>query len=135
MISKSNELLLTAWAYSDWAKCGNSRRSITGYCLFSGSSLISWKSKKQSTVSRSSTESEYRALATVTCEVLWLLKLLKDLGIEYKVPISLYCDNQSSILLSLNPVLHERTKHIEIDIHLVRDKVSEGVIKVVKVNT
>ncbi|KAI3788114.1 hypothetical protein L2E82_00783 [Cichorium intybus] len=135
LISKSDELELTAWADSDWAKCVNSRRSITGYCLFLGSSLISWKSKKQSTVSRSSTESEYRALATVTCEVLWLLKLLKDLGLNYKVPISLYCDNQSAILLSLNPVLHERTKHIEIDVHLVRDKVSEGVIKVVKVNS
>ncbi|KAI3753423.1 hypothetical protein L2E82_25475 [Cichorium intybus] len=135
LVSKSNELSLTAWADSDWAKCVNSRRSITGYCLFLGNSLVSWKSKKQSTVSRSSTESEYRALATVTCEVLWLLKLMKDLGLKYKVPVNLYCDNQSAILLSLNPVLHERTKHIEIDVHLVRDKVSEGVIKVVKVNS
>ncbi|KAI3792123.1 hypothetical protein L2E82_05993 [Cichorium intybus] len=57
---------------------------------------------------------------------------MKDLGLKYKVPVNLYCDNQSAILLSLNPVLHERTKHIEIDVHLVRDKVSEGVIKVVK---
>lgn len=119
----------------DWAKCVNSRRSITGYCLFLGDNLISWKSKKQSTVSRSSTESEYRALATVTCEVLWLLKLMQDLGLKYKVPVSIFCDNQSAILLSLNPVLHERTKHIEIDVHLVRDKVSEGVVKVVKVDS
>ncbi|KAI3521421.1 hypothetical protein L1887_10887 [Cichorium endivia] len=135
LMSKSDELVLTAWADADWAKCVNSRRSVTGYCLFLGNSLISWKSKKQSTISRSSTESEYRALATVTCEVLWLLKLMRDLGLKYKVPVSLYCDNQSAILLSLNPVLHERTKHIEIDVHLVRDKVSEGVIKVVKVNS
>ncbi|KAI3781572.1 hypothetical protein L2E82_11589 [Cichorium intybus] len=135
LFSKSDEFLLTAWADSDWAKCVDSRRSITGYCLFLGNNLVSWKSKKQSTVSRSSTESEYRALATVTCEILWVLKLMRDLDLKYKVPVSLFCDNQSAILLSLNPVLHERTKHIEIDIHLVRDKVSEGVIKVVKVDS
>ncbi|KAI3520152.1 hypothetical protein L1887_09385 [Cichorium endivia] len=132
-ICKSDSLELTAWSDADWAKCVNSRRSVTGYCMFLGKSLISWKSKKQSTVSRSSTESEYRALATVTCEVIWVLKLMQDLKVKYDLPVSIFCDNRSAILLSSNPVLHERTKHIEIDIHLVRDKVAEGVVKIVKV--
>ena len=86
-------------------------------------------------MSRSSTESEYRALAVVTCEVIWVLKLMADLRLNCKVPVNVYCDNRSAVLLSLNPVFHERTKHIEIDIHVVRDKVSEGVISVIEVDT
>lgn len=135
LFSKSKSFDLVAWADADWAKCSVTRRSITGYCLFLGSCLISWKSKKQTTVSRSSTEAEYLALATVTCDVLWVLKLMKDLRLRYHVPVHIFCDNRSAILLSVNPVLHERTKHLEIDVHLIIDKVAEGVVKVIKVDT
>ena len=86
-------------------------------------------------MSRSSTESEYRALASVTCEVVWIIKLLFDLGMKCALPVSLLCDNSSAIQLSLNPVFPERTKHIEIDVHFTRDKVLDGVVKVVKVDT
>ena len=128
-INRSDDLQLVVHVDSDWGRCLSTRRSVTGFCLFLGSSLVSWKSKKQNIVSRSSTEAEYRALGFVTCEV------LGDLKMKCSFPIKMYCDNSSAILLTQNPVYHERTKHIDIDVHIVRDKVLEGVVKVLKVGT
>ncbi|XP_023742003.1 secreted RxLR effector protein 161-like [Lactuca sativa] len=82
VFSKSNNFDIIGYVDADWAKCLSTRRSVCGYLVYLGSSLISWKSKKQSTVSRSSTESEYRALGSVTCEVLWILKVLSDIGFK-----------------------------------------------------
>ena len=98
--------------------------------MFLGDSSISWKSKKQPTISKSSTKSEYRALAVVTCEIIWVAKLLQDLNVKCDPPKSVLVDNKSAIQLSLNSVFHENIKHIEIDVHFVRDKVIDGVIKV-----
>lgn len=134
-IKRSESLQLNAFVDADWGKCLDTRRSVTGFAIFLGESLVSWKSKKQATVSRSSTEAEYRALATVTCEILWIIKVLKDLKIRVNYPVDIACDNESAILLTLNPVFHERTKHIEIDVHLVRDKALEGVVKVKKIES
>nr|KAJ0195950.1 hypothetical protein LSAT_V11C700347840 [Lactuca sativa] len=120
---------------ADWAKCLFSRRSVTGYLVYFAGSLVSWKRKKQSTVSRSSTESEYRALGSVTCEIVWILKLLCDLGITGLNPIKIFCDNESAIKLVLNPVFNERSKHFEVDLHFVREMVENGVIKVNKVDS
>ncbi|GJY67229.1 ribonuclease H-like domain-containing protein [Tanacetum coccineum] len=108
---------------TDKAKCIVTRKSVTGYCVFLNNSFISWKSKKQNTLSKSSTEAEYRALASITSEVIWILKILKDLQIEKLLPVSLHCDTNSAIKIAANPVFHETTKHLETDLHFVRKKI------------
>ncbi|GJW29084.1 ribonuclease H-like domain-containing protein [Tanacetum coccineum] len=92
----------------DWAKCKITRRSITGYNMFLGNNLVSWKSKKQSVVSRSSTEAEFRAMCNVCCEVIWIRKILTDLHVDTDLPIEMNCDNNPAIQILANPMLHER---------------------------
>ncbi|KAI3508514.1 hypothetical protein L1887_23522 [Cichorium endivia] len=124
---------LKGFVDADWAKCLISRRSVTGFVVYLGGSILSWKSKKQDTVSRSSTESEYRALGSIACEITWILKVLFDLKIKGLTHVNIFCDSESAIKLVLNPVFHEKTKHFEVDVHFIRDKVSKGILKVEKV--
>ncbi|TYK10332.1 Retrovirus-related Pol polyprotein from transposon TNT 1-94 [Cucumis melo var. makuwa] len=118
--SSQSSLVLSGYFDADWAGDPTDRRSTTGYCFYLGDSLISWRSKKQSVVSRSSTESEYRALADATTELLWLRWLLADMGVPQQGPTLLHCDNRSAIQIAHNDVFHERTKHIENDCHFIR---------------
>uniref|UniRef100_A0A803N009 Retroviral polymerase SH3-like domain-containing protein n=1 Tax=Chenopodium quinoa TaxID=63459 RepID=A0A803N009_CHEQI len=106
----------------------NEGRSVTGYVLLLGKSPVSWKSKKQPTISKSSSETEYRAMAAASSETTWLVKLLTELCVLNLKPVALHCDNQSAIHIGKNPVFHECTKHIELDCHFTREKVLEGLI-------
>jgi len=89
----------------------------------------------QGTISKSSCEVEYRAMATVTCEIEWLVYLLQDLKVPFEQPSLLYCDNDSAKYIAANPVFHERTKHIEIDYHIVREKLKKGLIHLLSIST
>uniref|UniRef100_A0A803PA32 Reverse transcriptase Ty1/copia-type domain-containing protein n=1 Tax=Cannabis sativa TaxID=3483 RepID=A0A803PA32_CANSA len=129
----NNKFQLHALTDADWGTCPDTRRSITGYCIYLGNSLISWISKKQATVSKSSGQAEYRSLANTTCEILWLFHILKDFGISHSTPATIYCDNQAALHISENAVFHERTKHIDIDCHIVRDQVTNNRIKLIHV--
>lgn len=124
----SNNLQLQAYSDADWATCATTRKSITGYCVFLGNSLVSWKTKKQATVSKSSAEAEYRALASTVCELQWITYILQDLQVPLKLPIPLLCDNQAALHIAANPVFHERTKHLDIDCHIVRNQLKAGFI-------
>lgn len=107
---------------ADWAADPDDRCSTSELCIFLGPNLVSWWAKKQTLVATSTTEAEYRSLANTTVEILWIQTLLTELHVPFLAPI-VYCDNLSTINLSHNPVLHNRTKHMELDIVFVREKV------------
>ncbi|XP_074290436.1 uncharacterized protein LOC141617153 [Silene latifolia] len=108
---------------------------FSGWLVFLGASPISWKTKKQQTVSLSSVEAEYRAMATLLCELKWVKGLLLSLGVSFASPMNVYSDSQSAIQLAQNPVFHERTKHIEIDCHFIRDAITDRLIRPSHVST
>lgn len=132
---RNSTITIQGYLDADWAGCQDTRRSISGYCFYIGRSLVSWKAKKQVTVSQSSSEAEYRALAYATCELQWLLFLLKDLRVSCHKTPALFCDNQSALHIAANPVFHERTKHLEIDCHVVREKLQAGILKLLPIPT
>jgi Reverse transcriptase (RNA-dependent DNA polymerase) len=121
---------ITGYCDADWAGNPIDRRSTNGYCTFMGGNLVTWKSKKQAVVARSSAEAEYRAMADATSEIVWLRLLLQDLGYNMNgKPTKLFSDNQAAIHIALNPVFHERTKHIEVTCHFVCEKVLDKTIE------
>ncbi|XP_026420195.1 uncharacterized protein LOC113316190 [Papaver somniferum] len=130
LLSAGDITAISAYSDSDWAGCPDTRRSIYGMCVFLGSSLVSWSSKKQPTISKSSAEAEYKSLAITAAEVVWISFLLQELDISLATPFQLYCDNVSANSLATNPVFHARTKYIEIDYHFIRELVSSGFIQV-----
>ncbi|XP_071905821.1 uncharacterized mitochondrial protein AtMg00810-like [Coffea arabica] len=131
----NSPIRLIAYSDADWAGCSDTRRSVTGWCMFLGTSLVSWKSKKQDRVSKSSTESEYRAMSSACSEIVWLRGLLGELGFPQKGSTPLHADNTSAIQIAANPVFHERTKHIEVDCHSIRESYDAQVISLPHIPT
>ena len=125
---KQSSLTLYGFSDSDWASCPVTRRSNSGFCIYLGSNCISWSSKKQTTVARSSAEAEYRCMASTAVELTWLTNIFKEIGINLIKPLVLICDNISPLHMSKNHVFHARTKHIELDYHFVREKVTSGLL-------
>jgi len=134
-LSPSQVDTLITYTDADWGGCSDTRRSTSGYCVYLGNNLISWSAKRQSTLSRSSVEAEYRGVANVVAESCWLQNLLLELQCPIIKATLVYCDNVSAVYLSGNPIQHQRTKHIEMDIHFVPEKVAKGQVHVLHVSS
>ena len=129
LLSNHGHLEVEGYTDADWAGCLDDRRSTSGYCVFLGGNLVSWRSKKQSVVARSTAEAELRSMASGLCELLWLRLLLTELRLFKGGPLRLHCDNQAAINIVNNPVQHDRTKHVEIDSFFIKEKLDEGIIE------
>lgn len=127
---KHGDMKLTAFTDADWACDLDDRKSTGAYCIYLGNNLISWSSKKQSVVTRSSAESEYRSLAAASAELVWLQSLFSEMKIHCIEKPTIWCDNLSATELARNPVYHSRTKHIKIDMHFIRNKVVAGELNI-----
>ena len=128
MLKKHGHLQVEVYTDADWAGSVTDRRSTSGYCSFVGGNLVTWRSKKQNVVARSSAEAEFRAVAHGICEVMWIKRILEELKFTFSTPLKVYCDNKTAISIAHNPVLHDRTKHIEVDKHFIKEKLNTGII-------
>ncbi|CAL9018610.1 unnamed protein product [Prunus brigantina] len=129
MFSKNGDLEVVGYTYADWAGSITDRRSTSGYFTFVGGNLVTWRSKKQNVVSRSSAAAEYRGMAHGVCELLWIKRLLTELGFKPEKPMELHCDNKSAIDIAHNPIQHDRTKHVEVDRHFIKEKIEKKIIR------
>lgn len=129
-INMSSSSLVSAFSDEDWAGSVDDRRSTGGFVVYWGSNLVSWSARKQATVSRSSTEAEYKAVANATAEVMWIQTLLKEIGIDSPPCARLWCDNMGATYLSVNHVFHARTKHIEVDYHFIKERVASKQLEI-----
>jgi hypothetical protein len=130
LFTKGHNLDVNGYTDVDWAGSIQDRRSTSGYFTFVGGNLVTWRSKKQEVVARSSAEAEYRGMAKAICELLWIRNLMIDLHIKPVNPMKLYCDNKAACDIAHNPVQHDRTKHVEVDRHFIKEKLEEKLIEV-----
>jgi hypothetical protein len=132
---KRDEGQLRAYADSDYAGDVDDRKSTSGFVFMLGIGAVSWSSKKQPVVTLSTTEAEFIAAASCACQGVWLRRILGNIGLEQVTNTVIYCDNNSAIKLSKNPVLHGRSKHIDVRFHFLRDLTRDGVVELVYCNT
>ena len=126
---------LVGYSNSDWAGCASNRKGTSGCCFGLGSVIVSWFNRKQKSVALSSVEAKYMAASQANCEAIWLRKLLVGLFGRELRPTIIYCDNQSCIKLFENPVFQDRSKHIEIMYHFIRDWVQRGAVQLGYIST
>ncbi|GKF52363.1 uncharacterized mitochondrial protein-like protein, partial [Tanacetum coccineum] len=124
--SRPHKNSIIGYSDVDWARCLDTRRSTYGYSIYLGGNLVSWSAKKQPTISRSSCESEYRAMANTAAEIVWITHILRELHALPPDRPTLLCDNKSALFMTQNPVSHKRAKHIDLDYHFIRELVSSG---------
>lgn len=129
MFSKNNHLRINGYTDADWAGNATDRRSTSGYFTFVGGNLVTWRSNKQKVVALSSAEAEFRGMAKGLCELLWLKRLLTEIGISHTSEIDLFCDNKATIAIAQNPIQHDRTKHVEVDKHFIKENLEAKVIR------
>ena len=133
--SSNNTPSLHAFTDADWAGNRDDYTSTGAYIVYFGKHSIAWSSKKQTGVARSSTEAEYRSIASTTAEVCWILSLLRELGIKVATTPTIYSDNKGATYLSANPVFHSRMKHLALDYHFVRQQVQSRTVRVTHVSS
>ncbi|KAM1500063.1 hypothetical protein ACFX10_022669 [Malus domestica] len=128
MFSNHGHQEVEGYTDTDWAGSVTDRRSTSGYFTFVGGNLVTWRSKKQHVMARSSVEAEFRGMAHGVQELLWLKILLRELGFNSTKPSNLYCDNKAAISITHNPVQHDCTKHVEMDRHFIKERLVDGTI-------
>ncbi|XP_038900901.1 uncharacterized mitochondrial protein AtMg00810-like [Benincasa hispida] len=126
MFRRIDKRCIEAYTDSDWAGSVVDRKSTFGYCTFVWGNLVTWRSKKQEVVARSSAEAEYRAMSLEICEEIWLKKVLSDLCQKSDQPMKLYCDNKVAISIVNNLVQHDITKHVAIDRHIIKERLDSS---------
>jgi hypothetical protein len=129
MFSKNAHLKIEGYTDADWAGNILDRKSTSGYFTFVGGNLVTWRSKKQKVVARSSAEAEFRGMAKGLCELIWLRSLLTEVGFPPDSAMNLFCDNKAAIDISHNPIQHDRTKHVEVDRHFIKQNLEERIIQ------
>ena len=128
LIKSNGHLETQVYTDADWAGDKGNRRSTSGYFTLVGGNLVSWRSKKQKVVALSSAEAEFRGIARGLTEVLWVRKLLSEIGFPTQEASKIMCDNKAIIQISENPVQHDRTKHVEVDRHFIKEKLEANII-------
>ena len=128
-------MTLVAYTDANWAGSIDDRKSTSGATLYLGNYLVAWSSKKQSSVSLSTTEEKYIVVVACCTQVIWMRQTLEDIQVKYDEPIPIFCDNTSATNISKNPVMHSKTKHIPIKFHFLREQVTEKNIKLEYVET
>ncbi|KAJ9676113.1 hypothetical protein PVL29_024893 [Vitis rotundifolia] len=128
LLKSQGHLQIEAYIDTNWVGSIVNRRSTSGYCSFVDSNLVTWRSKKQNVVARSSVEAEFIAVAHGICEIMWIRRLLEELKMTDSSPMKLYCDNKAAISVAHNPVLHDHTKHVEVDKHFIKEKIDNRLV-------